>query len=65
KTDSTLLYEFTMETVKELNLELLYSSSDIYNDGTTGDVVNAKTYYETRWLKEGFDIKYVKFKLNL
>lgn len=64
KTDSTLFYESTLETIKEMNLQLLYSSSDIYNDGTTGDVVNAKTYYERKWLKEGLDIKYVKFKLH-
>ncbi|HKK09440.1 MAG TPA: tRNA (guanosine(46)-N7)-methyltransferase TrmB [Bacteroidales bacterium] len=65
KTDSTLMYEFTLDTVKEMNHQVVYSSADIYHETNANpDVTELQTYYERRWLKEGRIIKYLQFKLN-
>lgn len=67
KTDSDLLYESTLEQIEEHNYNTLFSTWDLYNEGinkfddATKDILNIKTFYEQRWLKEGKTIKYCKF----
>lgn len=65
KTDSTIMYEFTLETIEEMNHHLLYSSSNLYHEKDANpDATALQTYYERRWLEEGRLIKYLQFKLN-
>ncbi len=65
KTDSTLMYEFTLETIEELNHELVYSTADLYNETDANpDATQLQTFYERRWLEEGRIIKYLQFKFN-
>ena len=69
KTDSPLLYEYTLEQIKEHKLPLLESSADVYAElihrvlPAEQEVLNIRTYYESMWLEEGRKIHYVRFAL--
>jgi len=66
KTDSTSFYEYTLEVVKELNLELLYSTNDLYVNNPSGkeELTTIKTHYEGLFTEKGEKIKYCCFKLS-
>jgi len=70
KTDSRLLYEKTLETIAEDQHELLTETDDLYGEGwglfntEEQEILKVKTYYEEKWLKEGKNIHYIRFKLN-
>ncbi|MBV6406039.1 MAG: tRNA (guanosine(46)-N7)-methyltransferase TrmB [Flavobacteriales bacterium] len=70
KTDSPLLYEYTLEQVAAHQLPLLQHSADVY-----GDLVHRvppieqaelgiRTFYESMWLAEGRMIHYVRFAIH-
>lgn len=63
KTDNRQLYEDTLELVHFNGLPLEQSSEDIYSEGWTDEVVNIQTYYEQRFLSEGLQINYLRFRL--
>ncbi|MGZ3863774.1 MAG: tRNA (guanosine(46)-N7)-methyltransferase TrmB [Bacteroidia bacterium] len=65
KTDSTSFYEYTLEVVAELKLELIYSTSDLYINNPSGkeELTSIKTYYEKLFTEKGEKIKYCCFKL--
>ena len=66
KTDSVLLYEYSIEIAQEQNLEILESNPDIYGSGRAAnpdDILCVKTYYEQMWLSEGKPITYLAFRL--
>lgn len=70
KTDSPLLYEYTLEQIEEQGLSLLEHSANVYADlvhrvePTMQTVLNIRTYYEGMWLEEGRTIHYVRFSLG-
>jgi len=64
KTDDRFFYAYTLDVVRENNHKLLWGTDDLYRSGTTDDVVDIRTYYETRWLEMGKNICYVKFQLS-
>ncbi len=66
KTDSTSFYEYTLEVIAELKLELLYSTSDLYINNPSGkeELTNIKTHYEELFTAKGEKIKYCCFKLS-
>ena len=70
KTDSDLLFESTLDVIKALNLELVYSSWNIYDDMLKDfnteeqEVLKISTVYEVMFGEKGFDIKYCQFKIN-
>jgi tRNA (guanine-N7-)-methyltransferase len=64
KTDSQMLYNYTLEVIEQNNYDLLDSTNDLYNAPANEDHENArsiKTYYEQRFLKENLKICYLKF----
>lgn len=69
KTDSDLLFEYTMDEINE-KYELLESTWDLYGelpedlDPTTKEILHIKTHYEQLFTKRGSVIKYCKFKIN-
>ncbi len=69
KTDSTLLYDWTMETLPESKCKVLVHSDDIYGeffkslDEEWQQVLGIRTFYEQRWLKEGLKIKYIRWQI--
>ncbi|MDZ7775763.1 MAG: tRNA (guanosine(46)-N7)-methyltransferase TrmB [Bacteroidales bacterium] len=65
KTDSTLMYEFTLETLAAMNHQIIYATGDLYADPQANkDATTLQTYYEKRWLQEQKKIKYLQFSLN-
>ena len=69
KTDSPLLYEYTLEQIEAHKLPLLEKSNDVYADlvnrvsPAEQAVLNIRTYYERMWLTEGRKIHYVRFAI--
>jgi tRNA (guanine-N7-)-methyltransferase len=61
KTDNDGLYEYTLEKIKELKLNLLTSTNDLYRSEILDEVLSIKTTYEAMYLKKGKNINYVKF----
>lgn len=63
KTDDDMLFEFTMEILEQENIEIIYSSDNIYDKPLYNNDLEIKTAYEKMHLKNEKTIKYVKFKL--
>lgn len=69
KTDSRLLYDYTIKVVKSENLGLVANDDDIYNGFLENqteemrDILSIRTFYERKWLEDGIPIKFIKFKL--
>lgn len=67
KTDSSLLFESTLNEIKEHNYKILTSTWDLYGeliedlDIDTQEILSIKTHYEELFSKKGFRIKYCKF----
>lgn len=66
KTDSKLLYDFTLEVIENENHILINSCNDIYNnqDIVNEDFLNIKTFYEGVWLEQNKTIKSITFLLQ-
>ena len=63
KTDSTLLYEYTLESIAENGCTLLEEHYDLYGSNPTNALLHVKTRYEKLNLSKADTIKYIKFKL--
>lgn len=67
KTDSPLLYEYTLEQIAEHKLPVHEQSANVYADlvqrvgPEEQAVLNIRTRYESLWLAEGRTIHYVRF----
>lgn len=64
KTDSTLLYEYTLAVVEQNRMTLLEHNNDIYGTGRADEILSIKTYYEAQFLEKGISIKYLSFKID-
>jgi tRNA (guanine-N7-)-methyltransferase len=70
KTDSPVLYEYTLEMIAEHKLPLFEQSANVYTDlvhrvsAEEQAVLNIRTYYESMWLEEGRTIHYVRFGIR-
>ena len=64
KTDSPLLYAYTLELIRHNGLELIEACDDIYGSGRADDLLSIKTHYEKQFLAQGTAITYVAFKLK-
>jgi len=63
KTDSDTLYDFTLETLREENCEILDRVEDVHGERPDDPLLSIKTYYERGHIEEGRTIKYLKFRL--
>lgn len=70
KTDSPLLYEFTLDQVQAHKLPLYEQSADVYGElvprlkPDLQAVLNIRTFYESMWLGEGKKIHYCRFGIG-
>lgn len=66
KTDNTGFYEYTLDVIKENNLNLLFATNDLYNNCPEGreELTRIKTYYEKLFTEKGERIKYCCFQLH-
>lgn len=65
KTDSTLLYEFTLDEIKQESHKLLWTTNNLYSNcpADRQELVAIKTHYEKLFTDKGEDIKYCCFQL--
>src|ERR1700749_2612759 len=61
KTDNDGLHAYTAEKIAELGLDLHVRTEDLYKSPHADEVLNIKTYYEKKYLKENKNINYLKF----
>lgn len=61
KTDSTELYEYTLEVLQEQSIPVLYQSDDIYKGELYTPELSIQTHYERLHLEAGKTIKYIRF----
>ncbi|MBX7205335.1 MAG: tRNA (guanosine(46)-N7)-methyltransferase TrmB [Bacteroidia bacterium] len=62
KTDSRLLYEFTLEKIAEKKLTLLAHTDDLYHSPLLNEVLEIQTYYEGLFRAKGMPIHYVQYR---
>jgi tRNA (guanine-N7-)-methyltransferase len=63
KTDSDLLYSYTLKVIADMSLKVIYQNDDIYSTALYDERLNIKTYYENKHLAEGRTIKFIRFQL--
>jgi len=63
KTDSTSLYEYTLQVIAENKLKLHWHTADLYKEcpPERSELTGIKTYYEKLFTAKGEDIKYISF----
>lgn len=66
KTDSRLLFDYTMEVAKENNLLVHDATADLYERPEERDeaLTSIKTYYEKMFSEKGFKICYLKLSFE-
>jgi tRNA (guanine-N7-)-methyltransferase len=63
KTDSEVLFRFTMETIEQQQCAILTQIEDIYGKGLATGPLAIQTFYEKMHLADGRTIYYVSFQL--
>ena len=69
KTDSNLLYNYTLDEIKENNYTIIEKSTNIYSElipratKKLQETLSIQTFYESLWLKENKTIKYIAFMI--
>lgn len=63
KTDSTELYEFTLEMIEHHQCKIIENVPNVYEKGEPAFPLNIKTFYEGMHLADNRIIKYVRFIL--
>ncbi|WP_461449300.1 tRNA (guanosine(46)-N7)-methyltransferase TrmB [Mucilaginibacter sp.] len=64
KTDNDGLHAYTAEKIGEMELVLHVKTADLYHSPYADDVLNIKTYYEKKYLKDNKNINYLKFSFT-
>jgi tRNA (guanine-N7-)-methyltransferase len=64
KTDNIELYNYTRAVVKINNLETEFTTTDLYSENLSDDILSIRTHYETIFLKSGLKINYTCFRIN-
>lgn len=64
KTDDKWFFDYSINTLQENDFKLREKIRDIYNQSAINDVLNIKTYYESKWLKEGRKIGYIQWYIQ-
>lgn len=63
KTDSRLLYEYTLETAQTESWIVLKNIEDVYNQTENPLLKDIQTFYEKKWLAEASLISYLKIRI--
>lgn len=63
KTDSDILWFYTLEVIKKLNLTVLEQVDDVYSQAPNDAILTNQTFYEQSHLKKERTIRYIKFQL--
>ncbi len=63
KTDSQQLFHYAEAIVQKNNLEISFSTKNLYHSDKQDDILRIQTFYERQFLNEGKPIYYLQFKL--
>jgi tRNA (guanine-N7-)-methyltransferase len=63
KTDSQMLFDYTLEVLQERKPKELLFTNDLYQSDLQEHTMGIYTTYEKRYLEEGITIKYLQFKV--
>lgn len=65
KTDSTALFEYTLEVIEQFGHKLIYHTSNLYEKGNVDEplIKETQTHYESIYRQKGIPIKYLRFSL--
>jgi tRNA (guanine-N7-)-methyltransferase len=63
KTDSSFMFQYTVEMVKANHLPVLVETDDLYHCGWADKILSIQTFYESQWLQRGLNIKYIQFEI--
>jgi tRNA (guanine-N7-)-methyltransferase len=61
KTDSHFMYTYTCEMLKANHYQAVMNMENLYDSGSTDEVLSIRTHYEQQWLDRGIPIKYIRF----
>ena len=64
KTDDKDLFEYSLQTVKEIGATDLHYTDDLYHSNLFTFHYGIKTRYEQKYITQGMPINYLQFKLN-
>jgi tRNA (guanine-N7-)-methyltransferase len=64
KTDNSELYNYTKGVVDYNDLEVIFSTNDLYSEELPDDILSIRTHYENIFLKAGLKINYLTFRIN-
>jgi len=64
KTDNKELFDYTESLIARNNLEIVFSTRDLYSDKMEDDILSIRTHYESSFLNKGLKINYLSFRLN-
>jgi tRNA (guanine-N7-)-methyltransferase len=63
KTDSTVLYQYTIDLARFNQLPVKINTRDLYHSGIDSDILGIQTFYERQFLDQGMKITYLCFEL--
>ncbi len=66
KTDSKLLYDYTLQIIRDLSHHLVFATDNLYHANISDEplLLKVQTYYEKIFLAEKKPIHYIRFTLN-
>lgn len=64
KTDNVELYNYTKTLAGYNELEIIFSTSDLYSETFSDDILSIRTHYEKIFLNSGLKINYITFRLD-
>ncbi len=62
KTDDDILYDFTLDCIKEIGAKILLHTSDLYNSDIDNEAKLCQTRFEKKFSAIGRTIKYIQFQ---
>jgi len=63
KTDSLVLYQYTLDLIRHNDLNIIIHNQDLYHSAIDSDILSIQTFYERRFLEQGMPIRYLCFEL--
>jgi len=67
KTDSNFLFTYTKLMLEKNHLPIIFCTDDLYHndslDDATRKILSIQTYYESMWIEQGLNIRYMKWQL--
>jgi len=64
KTDNTGLFKYAQKVVNDNKLDTIIATDNLYSEDLPDDILSIRTHYESIFLSEGLQIKYIAFRLE-